>query len=109
MKQNYYDPRNLELLKAIDPFLHYQLEHMSFRIHDSWQALISGPDIPAADTALILLDLVDLTDRFTDICWKSKMVYEKRTGKPFFNRIEEYSLRRTKIGIALAMYDDLFQ
>ena len=51
--QNYYAPQNLERLKAIDPDLHYQLEHMSFRIHDSWQLLSSNPDMPVKDAFLI--------------------------------------------------------
>ena len=106
--QNYYAPQNLERLKAIDPDLHYQLEHMSFRIHDSWQLLSSNPDMPVKDAFLILLDLIDLTDNFTAICKKVKVVYAKKTGKSFFYMVDEYNLRRMKISIALAMYDDLF-
>lgn len=107
--QHYYDPQNLERLKAIDPDLRYQLEHMSFRIYDSWQILSSDPGMPTRDAVLTLLDLIDLTDNFTVICKKVKLVYAKKTGKSFFYMIDEYNLRRTKISIALAMYDDLFE
>ena len=64
--------------------------------------------MPVKDAFLILLDLIDLTDNFTAICKKVKVVYAKKTGKPFFYMVDEYNLRRMKISIALAMYDDLF-
>lgn len=108
MQQNYYNPKNLEYLKAAHPDLHYQLEHLSFRIHDSWQSLTSDPAMTAKDRILILLDLIDLIDHFMAICKKVKAVYVKETRKPFFHLIEEYHLRRTQLLIALAMYDDLF-
>lgn len=108
MQQNYYNPKNLEYLKAAHTDLHYQLEHLSFCIHDSWQSLTSDITVPTGDRLLILLDLIDLIDHFMAICRKVKAVYVKETGKPFFHLIEGYNLRRTQLLIALAMYDDLF-
>ncbi len=108
MQQNYYDPKNLERLKAIRPNLVCQMKHMSFRIYGSWQILTSYPAILAEDRILILLDLIDLIDNFMAICKKVKTIYVKETGKPFFHLIKEYNLRRTQLLIALAMYDDLF-
>lgn len=108
MKQNYYDPKNLEYLKATHPSMHYQLEHMSFRVHEIWQILTSEPAIPAEDRILLLLDLIDWIDNFTMVCKRVREVYVKETRQPFFQLIEEYNLRRTQLLIALAMYDDLF-
>lgn len=105
---NYYDPKNLELLKTINPFLLYQLEHMSFRIHASWQILTTATVIPVEDRILVLLDLIDLIDNFTAVCKKVKDCFVKETKKPFFHLIEEYNLRRTQLLIALDMYKDLF-
>lgn len=107
MQQNYCDPKNLEYLKAAHPDLHYQLKHMSFCIHDSWQSLTSNPTVPVKDRILILLDLIDLIDNFMAICKKVKAVYAKEARKPFFPLIEGYHLRRTQLLIALSMYDDL--
>ena len=108
MQQDYYNPKDLEYLKAAHPDLHDQVKQLSFRIHDSWQSLTSDPAIPAGDRILILLDLIDLIDHFMAICRKVKVVYVKETRKPFFHLIEEYNLRRTQLLVALAMYDDLF-
>lgn len=108
MQQHYYDPKNLKRLKTSHPDLHYQLEHMSFRIHGSWQILASEPAISTADRILILLALIDLIDNFMAVCKKVKMVYVKETRKPFFYLIDEYNLRRTQLRIALVMYNDLF-
>lgn len=107
--QHYYDPQNLNRLKTLDPHLHCQLERISSLIHDNWYTLISNPTNPAADTFLICLDLIDLIDDLTELCKKIKTIFIKATGKPFFNHIEDYNLRRTKITIALALYDDLHQ
>ncbi len=104
--QHYYDPQNLSRLKTIEPFLHYQLEHISSRIYDSWYALISNSAMPAVDSFLISLDLIELTDNLTELCKKIKTIFIMETGKPFFNRIDEYNLRQTKI--TLAVYDELY-
>lgn len=107
MQQNYCDPKNLEYLKAAHPDLHCQLKHMSFRIHDSWQSLISNPAMPSEDLILVLLDLIDLIDNFMAVCRKVKSVYAREIKKSFFPLIEGYHLRRTQLLIALSMYDGL--
>lgn len=104
---DYYDPANLQRLRVALPLLHDQLEKLLTQIHECWQLLISDPAPPNEDRILYLLDLIDLVDRFSEICRRLRTEYHTRTGRQFFKRIENFGHRRTLLQIALAMYDDL--
>ena len=109
MMHDFYDPVNLQRLHTALPLLYGQLEKLLTQIHECWQLLVADPAPPNEDRILYLLDLIDLIDRFSELCKKLRMEYHTRTGRQFFKRIDNFNRRRTLLQIALAMYDDLSQ
>ena len=109
MMHEFYDPANLQKLKVTTPLLYSQLEKLLTGIHKCWLVLISDP-APSNETRILyLLDLIDLVDRFSELCKRLRTEYHTWTGRQFFKRIDNFNRRRTLLQIALAMYDDLVQ
>ena len=107
MMHEFYDPANLQKLKVTTPLLYSQLEKLLTGIHKCWLVLISDP-APSNETRILyLLDLIDLVDRFSELCKRLRTEYHTRTGRQFFKRIDNFGHRRTLLLIALAMYNDL--
>ena len=104
---DFYDPVNLQRLRVALPLLYGQLEKLLIQIHQCWQLLVSDPVPLNKDSILYLLDLIDLVDRFSELCKRLRTEYHTRTGRHFFKRIDNFGHRRTLLLIALAMYDNL--
>lgn len=109
MMHDFYDPVNLQRLRVALPLLYDQLKRLLTEIHECWQLLISDSAPPNEDRILYLLDLIDLVDRFSELCKRLRTEYHTRTGRQFFKRIDNFGHRRTLLLIALSMYDDLSQ
>lgn len=109
MTHGFYDSVNLQRLHTALPLLYGQLEKILTQIHECWQLLVSDPAPMNEDRILYLLDLIDLVDRFAEICRRLRSEYHTQTGRQFFKRIDNFNRRRTLLQIALAMYDDLSQ
>lgn len=107
MIHTFYEPVNLQRLHTALPLLHSQLEKLLMQIYECWQLLVADLAPSNEDRILYLLDLIDLADRFSELCKRLRTEYHTRTGRQFFKRIDNFNRRRTMLLIALAMYDDL--
>ena len=105
--QNYYNPRNLEKLNIALPLLYNMLEEVVFKIHDCCSQPIPGPDRTILDFLLIIRELTELLDEFSDICEKVRREYSTKYREQFFLKIKDYHSYWVKLDMASAFYEDM--
>lgn len=107
MKHGYYDPEKLETLKRIDPLLYSQLQNSVSQIWSYRNLFDSKHPELTSDTAVALMDFKESMNGFAKLCDRLNSEYHSKTGRRFFNRIDHYGLYRTKLDIAISLYEDM--
>lgn len=105
--QNYYDPKKLEKLNIALPLLYDMLEEVVLKIHDCCSQPMPGPDRTILDFLLIIRELIELLDKFSDICEKVRLEYSIKYRENFFLKIKDYHSVWTKLDMALMLYEDM--
>ena len=105
--QKYYDPKKLEKLNIALPLLYDTLEKVVFKIHDCCSQPMPGPDRTILDFLLIVRDLTELLDEFSDVCEKIRREYSTKYREQFFLKIKDYHSAWTKLDMALMLYEDM--
>lgn len=102
-EHRYYPIEHLQILKKIEPELFAELTDTVAAIHT---LCVEYPDI--LFTAFPdLMGYLDLTDVLSEQFHAINKIFKQRVGKTFFLRITDYNFRKTKVLIALTIYEDL--
>ena len=103
-RHTYYPVENLITLKAENNALFSQMLAVTGRVYRLCQPAETA--IAAAVTFMDVAEYLDLLDSLAELLHGINQFFKKQTGRPFFNRIPDYSLWSTKVAIAVALYQD---
>lgn len=103
-RHTYYPIENLVTLKVENNALFSQMLAVTGRVYRLCQP--AETTVTTAVTFMDIADYLDLLDSLTELLRDMNQFFKQQIGRPFFNRIPDYSLWSTKVAIAVALYQD---
>lgn len=103
-QHTYYPIENLVTLKAENNALFSKMLAVTGRVYHLCQP--AETTVTTAVTFMDITNYLDLLDSLTELLRDMNQFFKQQIGRPFFNRIPDYSLWSTKTAIAVALYQD---